>query len=290
MSDVISRDILAGTIAEMTWFEVEDAARAGAILLWAFGVIEQHGPHLPTGTDVYLPSALLREIRRELERRGIRALIVPPYYWGVNVVSGAFPASYRVRPALMAELMADVFASFASDGFKQVFCFSGHGDALHNQTLHAGVTLGFERSGLDTSFVADRSLAARIGLDTEDARLTLYDAEAPGPDFQFMGIGQTSRYCDVHAGRWETSMMQCVCPALVREKERARLEPTRYGKEDLAVWRMGNEHARRKTPLGYFGDPAAATMQEGESSMRHLVRLSCDAIQNRTSNQKENHK
>jgi len=281
MTGATYRDILAETIAEMTWFEVEDAAKAGAILLWAFGVIEQHGPHLPTGTDVYLPSAVLRAIRRELERRGTRALIVPPYYWGVNVVSGAFPASYRVRPALMAELMADVFASFASDGFTQAFCFSGHGDALHNQTLHAGVTLGFERSGLDTSFVTDRALAERIGLDSSDARLTLYDTQATEPEFQFMGIGQSSGYCDVHAGRWETSMMQCICPTLVREDERARLEPTRYGMEDLAVWRLGNEHARRKTPLGYFGDPAAATAQEGDRSMRQLVRLACDAIQKR---------
>ena len=86
-------DIFAGTIAEMTWLEVEQAAKGGAALLWAFGVIEQHGPHLPTGTDVYLPQAQLREVRRLLGERGIDALIVPPYYWGVNVVSGAFPAS-----------------------------------------------------------------------------------------------------------------------------------------------------------------------------------------------------
>jgi len=115
-----SLDVFSETIAEMTWFEVEAAAKRGAVLLWAFGVIEQHGPHLPTGTDVYLPAARLRRIRRVLKERQVEALIVPPYYWGVNVVSGSFPASYRVRPELMRELMADVLCSFEQDGFRHV--------------------------------------------------------------------------------------------------------------------------------------------------------------------------
>src|SRR5450830_321439 len=100
--------IFADTMAEMTWYQVEEAARAGAVVLWAFGVIEQHGPHLPAGTDVYLPSAQLRRVRATLAARGQRSVIVPPYYWGVNHVSAAFPISFRVRPEIMIELMADV--------------------------------------------------------------------------------------------------------------------------------------------------------------------------------------
>ena len=40
------------TMADMTWLEVERAARNGAVVLWGLGVIEEHGPHLPLGTDV----------------------------------------------------------------------------------------------------------------------------------------------------------------------------------------------------------------------------------------------
>lgn len=286
------QDIFADTLAEMTWFEIERAAKDGAVLLWAFGVIEQHGPHLPTGTDVYLPQARLRDVKRVLAERGIQALIVPPYYWGVNVVSGAFPASYRVRPELMKELMADVFASFETDGFKRVFCFSGHGDALHNRTIHEGIGLGRERTQLDISFVVDDALAARLGLGPGDPRLTLQENETP-PAFKFMQITSSSpsspelpdgappRYIDVHAGCWETSMMMCSCPALVREGERAGLKSTDYGPDDLAEWRKGFEHARRKTPLGYFGDPAAATAEDGRRSLARAAQLAADAIERR---------
>jgi creatinine amidohydrolase len=287
-------DIFADTIAEMTWFEVDQAAKDGAILLWAFGVIEQHGPHLPNGTDVYLPSARLRDVRRVLAARGIKALIVPPYYWGVNVVSGSFPASYRVRPELMKELMADVFESIERDGFKHVFCVSGHGDALHNQTIHQGIKLGSERTGLDLSFILDAGLAGRIGIPLDDANIALHETDSQPP----VSCGlhatilraaaaspsaplQEGKYIDVHAGQWETSMMMCCCPQLVREDVRTTLKSTDYELDDLLTWRRGFDEARRKTPLGYFGDPAAASVEEGLRSLASSAELAADAIERR---------
>jgi creatinine amidohydrolase len=269
----VSNDIFAGTIAELTWFEVDEAAKAGAILLWGFGVIEQHGPHLPTGTDVYLPSAHLREVKAELKARGIEALIVPPYYWGINNVSGSFPASYRVKPETMKALMADVFDSIEADGFQHVFCFSGHGEAQHNLTIHQGAQAAAQRTGLDISFVAEPALAKRIGIELTDEQLTLLDPAPAG--------GEAGPYIDVHAGRWETSMMLCSCPGLVRERVRKALRSTEYGAEDLAEWRRGLDHARRKTPLGYFGDPAAANAEEGLRSLSDAAQRAAIAIERR---------
>ncbi len=292
-SPVAGQDIFADSIAEMTWFEVERAAKAGAVLLWAFGVIEQHGPHLPTGTDVYLPSARLRDVKKLLSARGIEALIVPPYYWGVNVVSGSFPASYRVRPETMRELMADVFCSLESDGFSRVFCFSGHGDALHNRTICDGIALGRERTKMDIGFVIEDALATRLGLPLDDPRLVLHPERAPEAPFRFLQINGSSpsgavvpedrapRYIDVHAGEWETSMMMCSCPALVREQVRTTLVPTNYGPDDLAEWRHGFERARAKTPLGYFGDPAAASLADGVHSLASSAERAADAIEAR---------
>lgn len=269
--DDSARDVFAGTLAELTWYEVDAAARSGAVLLWAFGVIEQHGPHLPTGTDVYLPMARLHAVRALLAERGVQALVVPPYYWGVNVVSGAFPASYGVRPELMREVMVDLLAGMARDGFRHVFCFSGHGDALHNRTVHDGVRAACERTDADASFVTEPALARRIGLGADDPYLTLYGPDEeppPGP-------------VDVHAGCWETSLMMHTHPRLVREEVRARLEPSGLGPDQLAVWRRGHEHARRVTPDGYLGDPAAAVADEGHRIQTAAAEQAADAITHR---------
>lgn len=287
-------DVFADTIAELTWYEVERAARDGAVLLWAFGVIEQHGPHLPAGTDVYLPGARLREVRRLLAGRGIEALIVPPYYWGINVVSGSFPASYGIRPELMEQVMADLLAGMAGDGFRHVFCFSGHGDALHNRTVHAGVRAGRERTGADISFVMEPELAQRLGLDPDDPCLTVHAstpapagaAPVPGGRVAVSSPGSAAGgagagYIDVHAGRWETSMMLHAHPGLVRDEVRAALPATEHGPSELATWRRGYDHARRVTPRGYFGDPASAGAAEGLRLHGAAAALAADAIEAR---------
>lgn len=289
MIHTATRDIFKDTIAEMTWFEVEAAARSGAILLWAFGVIEQHGPHLPTGTDVYIPQAQLRRVKQILAERNIQALIVPPYYWGINVVSGSFPSSYKVRPEIMKELMSDIFESFRSDGFQQVFCFSGHGDRLHNLTIHEGIQLGAQRSGLDISFVADAALLMRLGIALDDPHVSLpptplrsaFQALASSPSGPGVDDNDNGAYLDVHAGQWETSMMMCSCPELVHEQVRLSLPSTRYGPDDLAEWRKGFDHARAKTPQGYFGDPAAASVDEGVQALEATAQRAVQAILDR---------
>src|SRR5437016_5744048 len=81
------------TMADMTYPEVVAAARKGAVVLWGLGVIEQHGPHLPLATDVYLPYALLRRSREILAKKNISSVLMPPFYYGVNFVTAAFPAT-----------------------------------------------------------------------------------------------------------------------------------------------------------------------------------------------------
>jgi creatinine amidohydrolase len=56
------------------------------------------------------------------------------------------------------------------------------------------------------------------------------------------------------------------------------LPPTNLGPEDLAEWRKGRDHARRKTPDGYFGDPAAASPDQGLAMLEKEAGLVADAI------------
>ena len=257
----------ADTMAEMTWQQADAAAKAGASVLWAFGVIEQHGPHLPLGTDVYIPSAALRRTRAILAERGHQALILPAYYWGVNQVSGAFPGSVEVQPATMVALMTDVLSSLKKQGFARVFCTSGHGDALHNKSIFDGVMAGRAASGVDAAIVFNAPLVKRLGLDPNNPAVLGFEvSETPG------------RYLDVHAGDPETSAMLHAYPDLVRKDLVPTLRSTDYGPADLAEWRKGQEAARAKTPLGYFGDPASADAGRGAARLETQATAMADVI------------
>jgi creatinine amidohydrolase len=59
---------------EMSWVEIKDAIERGkTTVLVISGSIEQHGPHLPTGTDTYLAY----EAGQRAARRLGYALVAP---------------------------------------------------------------------------------------------------------------------------------------------------------------------------------------------------------------------
>jgi len=260
--------IFQDTIANMTFPDLARAAADRAVVLWGLGVIEQHGPHLPLGTDVYMPSELLRRVRTILATKGVSSVIMPPFYWGVNQVSGLFPGSFVVRPEIMIELMVDLIKSLKKDSFSTLFCVSGHGDALHNRTIFDGVCRGADESGLNAYFVGAPSFFKRIGIDAASPRALPTKTE----------IERKGKYFDVHAGAFETSSMWAVHPDLVRDDLLPTLKSTDFGIEDLTEWRKGGEHALRKTPRGYLGDPAASSRELGERLMAEHAEIVAEAI------------
>ena len=47
-------NIFKDTMSEMTYEQVENLVEQEAVVLLPIGIIEEHGPHLPLGTDIYL--------------------------------------------------------------------------------------------------------------------------------------------------------------------------------------------------------------------------------------------
>ena len=95
----------------------------------------------------------------------MEALIAPPFYWGINNVTGSFPGSFTVRPDTMRALMLDVFSSLRKDGFETIFCISGQGDALHNQTMAEAIRRGRAEIGVRAYFVVGSAWAERLGFE-----------------------------------------------------------------------------------------------------------------------------
>lgn len=272
-TDHAGYSIFEGTMADMTYTEYEAAVRNGAVALWGLGVIEEHGPHLPLGSDAYLPTAYLTKARSFLAEKNVPSIVVPAYYWGVNHVTGSFPGSIHVRPEIMVEVMVDVFRSLSRDGVRQVFCITGHGDADHIRAIYEGVKRGTREAGLQAFLVMPPAFAQRLGLDPKDPHLVLTAPPQIPP----------KPHPDVHAGDMETSLLWGLYPRTVREELIPKLEPTNLDMAALAEWRKGHEHARRVTPNGYFGDPASADPERGRRQAEQQARLIAEAIAGRLS-------
>jgi len=241
--------IFAGTMADMSWMEVQKAIERGAVALIPSGVIEQQGPHLPTGTDVYGSHLICNKMRSELNKSHIECLITPPFYWGINHVTGAFPGSFTSRKVTVKYVLLDMFECLYRWGIQHVFLVDIHGDQANGAALYEAIVEGRKNFGLDIRSVISNWIAEDLGLDKEDENFLIFDVSLPDlPE---------SSYLDIHAGESSTAGMLKYFPKLVDTQVADKLEPTNLSLEDLKLWHSGGEIARNMTPQGYFGAPAA---------------------------------
>lgn len=246
----MSYSIFDQTIADMTYREVERAASAGVPIIVPVGVIEQHGPHLPLGTDAYGAYTVARLVRRRLAAAGTEVLIAPPFYWGVNVVSSAFAGSIRTRPETARNLLVDLCTSLAEDGLGRQYLVNHHGDQAHLRMIHEALTEVRAAGHTSVHWAEHASTVARLGADPAEP-IWVTPAESEG----YTAGSGSGGLLNIHATGSETVLIARYFSGLVDHDELEHLEPAAGTPADLAEWRRGGEHARRVTPDGYFGDP-----------------------------------
>ncbi|MCP9951446.1 creatininase family protein [Actinomadura madurae] len=241
--------IFAHTMADMTYPELERAAETGTPVLLPIGVIEEHGPHLPLGTDIYGAYQLAVLVRERLAADGADALIAPPLYWGINQVTSAFTGSFTISPKTARALLDDVLDSLLDQGFDRILLINHHGDRLHNQMLLDAVRRQHDRGSREVRWLESDRIIDRLGGDREDPVWLYYAMPSETETLK------SATTLGVHANDQETALVARWFPELVDYEALWELRPTDLTVEDLARWRKGGEHAKAVTPLGYFGDP-----------------------------------
>jgi creatinine amidohydrolase len=185
-----------GLMEEMTWPEVAAAAQANLPVVLPIGSTEQHGPHLPLGSDCYLPQGIALEVGRRLP-----LVVAPPIRFGARsrALSGGgetFPGTLSLRATTLIATIHEVLNGLVRTGFKRLCVQNWH----------------YENAGLLWEAC---DLAAN---DHADIQILLL--ENPMPDFSEEELRslfpQGFPGWDVeHASIMETSMMFVLRPDLV---------------------------------------------------------------------------
>lgn len=243
--------IFEETMVDTTWSEIDKIQKDDTIVLFPMGVIEEHGPHLCLGTDIYISYASCKEIKKSLEKLGQKVLIAPPYYWGINKVTGAFTGSFTVRKETMKNMLYDILTCINKWGFKNVFCFYGHGDGDHIQTIIDAVVEIRKDTSLNAKIVVEEYLLQRLGLRGDENHLLVIKPPIDTPSSN----GVNSLF-DIHAGACETADMQFYYPQLVKIDIAKSLKSTSLTMEQLTQWSSGGEATKELVPLGYAGAPS----------------------------------
>lgn len=227
--------------------------RERTVLVLPGGVLEQHGPHLPVGTDGIANQHLAAELARSLAARPGWTVVVLPHLplgvGGANEIGGkpVWPGSVGVRVETLRAVYLDLATQLGDQGFRWLFVVQGHGSPLHNQAIDDACAY------FDAHYPGGRMV-----------NLTGLVIDGPGPgDLGLTAAERAENGVDLHAGMSETSRMLHLRPALVGPVDRLRAWGAASFTDLLALT------ARPGWP-GYVGSPRLATAARGAAIWRAL--------------------
>ena len=246
---------------EMTWVEIKEAIEGGRTgVIVVSGAMEQHGPHLPTGTDTILGYELAQRAAVQLDN----VLVAPVVRPCLSEHHIGFPGSFTLSWKTYYDVLEDYCESLSQNGFTDIFLASSHGG---NTAVMTAITPDIAKK-----------LYGRTNVHLID-----YHAFSAGDTSELLqkqGISKAK--AGVHSGYSETSLMLVAKPHLVKmelaEKgldDDAFYEPENIPRSQINCFIHG---IKPYSDNGILGDPRGANREVGEALMEITVNAFAEAI------------
>ena len=237
---------------KVTWPEVKAAIEGGRdTVVLAFGATEQHGPHMPIGTDALLGDRLARDIADRLD-----AFVAPTVRIGCSSHHVGFAGTMSIGDETFHAIVADVVRSLAAGGFRRIVLIPTHGGNF--APLGAAIEKLGAVEGVRVDALTDLSV--------------LFQVAVLGQDEHGVPLSEGG----LHAGEWETSMMLALHPELVKMD---RAEPGYTGDLQEAIgtlFRAGGVADLAEN--GVLGDPARSSPEHGRRYWDRAVELALESL------------
>ena len=230
---------------DATWQDCSPDLMTGAIAVLPVAAVEQHGPHLPLGTDAMIMEGYLERVHERLPA-DLDVRFLPMLAIGTSNEHLAFPGTLTLRPETLLRVLADIGDSVARSGCKKLLFLNSHGG---------------NSSVID---IAARELRIRHGL----LAVTVSWQRFGYPDGLF---DEQEIEHGIHGGDIETSLMLAFRPDLVRMEHIADFPPRSIDMARDNNWlRAGRPAgfgwmAQDLSDTGAMGNAALASSEKGEA-------------------------
>ncbi|HVB29600.1 MAG TPA: creatininase family protein [Terriglobia bacterium] len=244
-------------LQELSFTQLEALDRNRVVVLFTVSPLEEHGPHLPVGTDLYTSDSISGKLAERIlkEKPGWTVLMGPTLPIGASAFDRAGTLLARARTVRNVTL--DYGAALARHGFRYLLVMNGHGGPRHLVALEEAATAVSRRYKVRMFSVSGLVLWKFMRGRYTDRLETFLGRP-------FTAAEREALPGDTHAGMWETSLILLSRPDLVNAIY-AGLPAARFRLIDAL---------RRNYPLqlgnrmGYIGTPSAACRELGEAAQR----------------------
>jgi creatinine amidohydrolase len=227
---------------EMTAAAIGAVDHQRTIVLLPIAAVEQHGPHLPTGTDTIICQAIAEAVEKENPGE---VLLLPTHWLGASAHHLRFGGSMTAALDTYIATLYDMARAPLEDGFRRILFLNGHGGNIDPMKIALRqLQLEFPDcllSGASYWSIAEAVIAS--GLEGED---------------KFVG----------HACEFETSMIQHLRPDLVIEEDRAHAG---LWLPDVIEGVFVSRDMKQRTLHGCTGRPDLASAEKGAALFPAIV-------------------
>ena len=239
-------------LIDQTYEDLEEYVAKNAIVVLPVGTIEEHGKHLPIGTDYDIAKFIGDEIGKQLSSE-IPLLIMESVWAGYSPKAMTkWPGIMRLRTRTFIDMMVDVCSSIIEMGFKKIVMLDCHGQ--HAPFLN----------------VVTKEIADKYGLYIVSTSPLNFSLEG------FNKVRTSPRGGVCHACEWETSMM-LKCSDYVKT-DKIIDEPIQYHSDFVAgdgamsgqrvVW---STWGLQKSKTGIYGSPSHGSKEKADVIMKCMI-------------------
>jgi len=223
-------------LMDITQPEAEALLRGSGTVIIPTGSVEQHGPHLPCGTDWIAALVFARAVA---ERLG--ALVVPFAPMGITPFHMGFAGTVTLRHETFVAVMLDLASSVARHGARRLVILNwheGNSDAIGVAASRIHHEVGLEVVRVEACYVAR----------------DLYGDETGGL---------------THGGELEVLPVLLYDASLVHVERATNASPPGRGRRIDAVRRNSNvrpvlDDVRQIAATGWYGEPQHATLEKAQ--------------------------
>ena len=227
---------------ELTSARLAAIDRDQTLVVVPLAAVEQHGPHMPTGTDFILCTAVADELEKRLADR---VLLTPTVWLGASAHHLRLGSTLNAALDTYVATLCDIARSLLDDEYRRLLFVNGHG------------------GNIDPMRVAVREIQPEY----VDALLAAGCYWSVADDFIQQTLEGAHKYVG-HACEFETSMMLHVRPDLV---DREKLVDAGELVTDSLHGVFLSRDMRQRTREGYTGRPDLASAVKGQRLFAGIV-------------------
>lgn len=224
--------------------ELTGMARDGYAAVVPLAAVEQHGPHLPVGTDRMICQEVCHRSVDRAVARGAKLLLAPMLAVGCSEHHLAFGGTLSFTSGTYLRMLTDIGESLVKAGFTKIIFLNGHGG--NEPMMHQAAQDLAVQHPVWTASASYWSIA----------RSALEAAGAPE-------VGRVPG----HAGGFETSLVLAISPDLVK---RERMPSSHLERHWIAAGPAGTFVGRHGELTGVSGYTDAAGRASAEKGRVYL--------------------